>query len=77
MEDEFFWCGLGSGFGEPGGTAQRRIPRSTPRENEVIFFHAVSKISGQIHVDDALIYSMRIHLVVIFSYIFEVLKTSK
>ena len=38
VENEFFWSGLGSEFGEPGGTAQPRIPRSTPRENESHFF---------------------------------------
>ena len=25
-----FWAETGSGFGEPGGTPQLRIPRSTP-----------------------------------------------
>ena len=27
-----FWSEIGSGFGEPGGTAPPRIPRSTPQD---------------------------------------------
>ena len=29
MENVMFWSNIGSGFGEPGGTAPPRIPRST------------------------------------------------
>ena len=31
VENYIFWSEIGSGFGEPGGTPQPRIPRSTPR----------------------------------------------
>ena len=31
MENDIFWSEIKSGFGEPGGTPQPRIPRSTPR----------------------------------------------
>ena len=30
VENDIFWSEIGSGFGEPGGTAPPRIPRSTP-----------------------------------------------
>ena len=31
VENYIFWFEIGSGFGEPGGTPQPRIPWSTPR----------------------------------------------
>ena len=30
VENSIFWSEIGSGFGEPGGTALPRIPRNTP-----------------------------------------------
>ena len=30
VKNDIFWSEIGSGFGEPGGTAPPRIPRSTP-----------------------------------------------
>ena len=30
VKNDIYWCEIGSGFGEPGGTALPRIPRSTP-----------------------------------------------
>ena len=30
VENGIFWSEIGSGFGEPGGTPQPRIPRCTP-----------------------------------------------
>ena len=30
VKNDIFWCEIGSGYGEPGGTALPRIPRSTP-----------------------------------------------
>ena len=30
VENAIFWCQIGSGFGEPGGTPPPTIPRSNP-----------------------------------------------
>ena len=30
LENDMFWSEIGSGFGEPGGITQPRIPRSNP-----------------------------------------------
>ena len=36
MENSMFLSEIGSGFGEPGGTPQPRIPRSTPSPGHVV-----------------------------------------
>ena len=36
LENDTFWSEIGSGFGEPGGTTQPRIPRSTPTPGAII-----------------------------------------
>ena len=42
VENDIFWSEIGSGFGEPGGTPQPRILRSTPRS----FSFGEERLSG-------------------------------